>query len=304
MNNAAPGKMHRDELELDVELVRRLVADQFPHWAGLPLERVPSSGTDNALFRLGDDLCVRLPRIEWATGQVEKDLRWLPRLAPLLPLPIPAPLVKGTPTPDYPWTWGIYRWLPGESANDAPILDMEGAARDLARFLTALHAIDAVDGLRTGRSDTSRGVPLVRRDAETRRAIVELGAEVDTDAVTAAWDDAVRAPPRDGPPVCIHGDLLPGNLLVADGRLSAVIDFSCLSMGDPACDLMVAWTVLSADARAEFRARLDVDDAAWRRGRGWALSFGVIALPYYRDTNPRFARDARRAIAEVLADYC
>ena len=292
--------MHVGELDIDAQLVGELIGEQFPEWAELALEPVPSSGTDNALFRLGDELCVRLPRVEWTTGQVEKDLRWLPELAPHLPLAIPVPLARGAPSPVYPWSWGVYRWLEGESANAADF-DMSGVAGDLARFLGALHAIDP-DGLPEGRSDSSRGVPLARRDASTRAAIAQLEGEIDVAAATAVWEDAVRTPPWDGPPVCIHGDLLPGNLLVAEGRLSAVIDFACLCAGDPACDLMAAWTVLSADVRGAFRAPLRADDAAWSRGRGWALSFGLIALPYYRDTNPGLAGDARRAIAAVLAD--
>jgi aminoglycoside phosphotransferase (APT) family kinase protein len=290
--------MHADELELDAGLVRRLVAEQFPHWAELLLERVPSGGTDNALFRLGAALCVRLPRIEWATGQVETDFRWLPKLRPLLPFAIPVPLARGAPAHGYPWEWGVYEWLDGENSTIDRV-DARGVATDLARFLTALQRLDPGSGPPPGRS---RGIPLEQRDAETRKAIAELEGEVDIDAVTSAWQAALRAPAWERPPVWLHGDLQPGNLLFVDGRLSAVIDFSAVCVGDPACDAMVAWTFLSAETRPLFRSALGIDDATWARGRGWALSWALIALPYYLETNPLIMRDARRTIAEVLSD--
>jgi aminoglycoside phosphotransferase (APT) family kinase protein len=294
--------MHADEIDIDGDLVTRLVAEQFPEWSELAIEPVHGGGTDNALYRLGDDLCVRLPRMPRATGQVEKDFAWLPRLGPALPLAIPVPLARGLPAHGYPWEWGVYRWLDGESATVARLVDAQGAAIDLAHFLAALQRLDPAAGPLPGRSDSSRGVAVRRRDAATRSAIAALGAEVDADAVTAAWEAALRAPDWEGEPVWIHGDLIRGNMLVDEGRLSAVIDFSCLCIGDPACDVMVAWTFLSSESRGVFRAELGVDDATWSRARGWALSFGLIALPYYIDTNPLIVLDARRAITEVLDD--
>jgi aminoglycoside phosphotransferase (APT) family kinase protein len=297
------GKMHADEVDTDVALVGRLLAAQFPQWADLPVEPVRSAGTDNALYRLGDDMAVRLPRIQSATGQVDKEHRWLPRLAPLLPLAIPVPLAKGTPGEGYPWRWSVYRWLEGETATIGRIADPRQAARDLAHFIAALQRIDPTGGPPPGPHNSFRGVPLSTRHTQTRAAIASLHGTLDADAATAAWEAALRAPAWHGPPVWIHGDLQSGNLLAIQGRLSAVIDFGCLGVGDPACDLQVAWNLLSADTRAVFREVLPVDDATWARGRGWALSVGLIALPYYQRTNPVLAGIARYAIAEVLAEH-
>ncbi|MCC9075102.1 aminoglycoside phosphotransferase family protein [Litorilinea aerophila] len=295
-------KMHADELTIPLSLVRRLVADQFPRWAHLPLEPVPSAGTDNAMYRLGDEMAVRLPRVPWAAGQVAREQRWLPRLAPHLPLAVPTPLALGRPAYGYPWHWSIYRWLPGENATRAPLADPAQAAIALAGFITALQGIDPTGGPRPGPGNSSRGVPLAARDAQVRAAIAALDGAFDADAVTAAWEAALRVPVWDGPPVWIHGDLQGGNLLVQDGQLCAVIDFGCLGVGDPACDLQVAWNFFAAEARAVFRASLAVDEATWARGRGWALSVGVIAYPYYRESNPVLAGIARHAIQEVLAE--
>ena len=296
-------KMHADEVDTDVSLVGRLLAAQFPRWADLPIKPFPSAGTDNALYRLGDDMAVRLPRIHWATGQVDKEHRWLPRLAPLLPLAIPVPLAKGTPGEGYPWHWSVYRWLDGENATIERITDPGQAATELARFVAALQRIDATGGPPPDAHNSFRGEPLARRDAATRAAIVSLAGTLDGDAVTAAWDAALQAPVWHGPPVWIHGDLQSGNLLSVQGRLNAVIDFGCLGVGDPASDLMVAWNLLSAETRDVFRAALPVDEATWARGRGWALSVGLIALPYYHRSNPVLAGISRRAIEEVLADH-
>jgi aminoglycoside phosphotransferase (APT) family kinase protein len=294
--------MHADEVDTDTALVGRLIAAQFPRWADLPIEPVRSAGTDNAIYRLGNDMVVRLPRSQSRTGPLEKERRWLPRLAPLLPLAIPVPLATGMPAEDYPFEWSVNRWLEGETATSEHIADLGQAATDLAQFVAALQRVDLTDGPPPGEHNFFRGVPLAARDAATRTAIASLHSEIDVGAVTAEWEAALRVPGWQRPPVWIHGDLSSGNLLVEQGRLSAVIDFGCLGVGDPACDLMIAWTLLSAETRDVFRAALSVDDATWARGRGWALSWALIALPYYLDTNPAIVRDARRTIAEVLAD--
>jgi aminoglycoside phosphotransferase (APT) family kinase protein len=293
--------MHADELDIDVPLVRRLLAAQLPEWAALPVERVSSAGTVNAIFRLGDDMAVRLPRVERWAGGLEKELRWLPELAPQLPLAVPEPLAKGSPGQGYPWPWAVFRWLEGETWSVDRVGDLPAAAAELAQFVSALQRIDIggrPSGLRGG-----RGVPLAERDLEMRAAIEASRGLLDTDAVTAAWDAALEVPVWDGPPVWVHGDLLPGNVLVARGRLSAVIDWGSLSVGDPACELMAGWTLFAGESRDVFRAAVSADDATWARARGWALSVAVIALPYYQDTNPVFAANARLWIAEVLADY-
>ena len=296
-------RMHAAEVDTDASLVGRLLAAQFPQWAGLPIEPVASAGTDNAMYRLGEDMAVRLPRIGWATGQVEKEHLWLPRLAPHLPIAIPVPLAKGKPAEGYPWDWSVCRWLEGENATIARITDLRQAANQLARFVAALHRIDPTGGPPPGAHNFGRGLPLGMRDADTRAAIASLGGMLDTDAVTAAWDAAVQAPAWEGPPVWIHGDLASGNLLIDRGRLSAVIDFGGLGVGDPACDLIVAWDLFSGESRDVFRAALAVDDATWARGRGWALSVALIFIPYYLDTNPVGVEGARRTIDEVMADH-
>ena len=297
----APGKMHVGEVDTDVSLVARLLAAQFPQWAGLPIKPVPSSGTDNALYRLGDDLVVRLPRIHWATGQAEKELRWLPKLAPHLPLAVPAPLAMGEPGEGYPWPWSVYRWLEGENATVDTIPDPNETATDLARFITALRRLDPTGGPR----DVYRGWALSTRDRHTREAIAASAARglVNAEAATAAWEAALRTPPWDRAPAWFHGDLMPGNLLFVGGRLSAIIDFGALGVGDPACDLIIAWGFFAGESRKAFRAALAVDDATWARGRGWALSIGLVALPYYVGTNPGLAAVARRQIDEALAGY-
>ncbi len=295
-------RMHVDEVSTDASLVRRLLAAQFPKWAGLRVEPVASAGTDNALYRLGGGMVVRMPRIHWAVGQVDKEHEWLPKLAPHLPLAVPIPLARGEPGEGYPWRWSIYRWLDGEDAAFESLADPGRAARKLARFVAALRRVDAAGGPAPGRHNSGRGVPLATRDEPVRAALAALRGALDTEAAARAWEAALRAPEWRGPPAWIHGDLRPGNLLAQRGRLTAVIDFGCLGVGDPACDLMVAWNFLTAETRAEFRASLAADDASWARGRGWALSTGLIALPYYRSTNPTLAGISRRTIEQVLAD--
>jgi aminoglycoside phosphotransferase (APT) family kinase protein len=297
------GNMHVDEVDTDASLVRRLLVAQFPQWADLPIEPVPSAGTDNALYRLGDDMAGRLPRIERATRQVDKEHEWLPRLAPHLTLAVPVPLARGLPGEGYPWHWSITPWLEGENVTIECIADPCQAATDLARFIAALQRIDPAGGPPPGAHNFGRGVPLAHRDRRTREAIRALDGILDTAAVTAAWEAALQAPVWHGLPVWIHGDVSAGNLLAVQGRLSAVIDFGGLGVGDPACDLVIAWTLFSGESREAFRAALSVDDATWARGRGWALSWALIFIPYYLNTNPVGVSNAWRAIDEVLADY-
>jgi aminoglycoside phosphotransferase (APT) family kinase protein len=290
-------KMHADEVDIDSHLVRRLLVGQFPPWAHLTVEPVVSAGTVNAIYRLGDDMAVRLPRIHWGVNEVDKEHEWLSRLAPLLPIDIPEPLAKGEPAGGYPWPWSVYRWLEGESPSVGNLVDPGRLATDLADFVTAFHQIDP-----TGNPPIGRGEHLAVRDTPTRRAIAELHGMVDINAVTGVWDEALATAQWSGRPVLVHGDLMPGNLLMVGGCLAGVIDFGTLGAGDPACDLIVAWNLLPADARSIFRSALGVDDATWLRGRGWALSMAVIALPYYETTNPVMADNARHVIREVLSD--
>ncbi|WP_375546517.1 aminoglycoside phosphotransferase family protein [Actinophytocola gossypii] len=286
---------------VDDDLVRRLVAGQFPRWAGLPVRRWPSGGTVNAVYRLGDDLVVRLPLVRGGVEDVSAERHWLPRLAPHLPTSIPEVLGAGEPAEGYPWPWSVYRWLAGEPPEAGAPTEPARLAEDLAAFVAAMRGVTL-----PGAPTAHRGGPVATLDADTRAAIDALRGipeeDVDHDAVTAVWEETLRAPGWDGPPVWLHADLMPGNLLVDGGRLVAVIDFGCAGTGDPACDLFPAWNLLPPDAREVFREALAVDDATWVRGRGRTLSQALIALPYYRRTNPAMARNARHVIRAVLAD--
>lgn len=291
------GKMHIDEFDIDISLVHRLLAKQFPQWADLPLKPVRSAGTDNALFRLGEDKVVRLPRIDWAVANIEKEFTWLPKLRSFLPVSIPVPLAKGTPAKDYPWFWSIYSWLEGNNPKVGHIPNPRILTDDLVAFIKALHKINLSNG-----PASNRGVPLEKRDTETRKALKELEGMIDINTATTIWEIALKAPKWLKPPVWIHGDLSPGNILIQKSRLTGVLDFGLLGIGDPACDLIIAWNLLPAQMREVFRKGLDVDDATWQRGRGWALSVALIQLPYYKDTNPALANNARHVIQEILKE--
>jgi aminoglycoside phosphotransferase (APT) family kinase protein len=284
--------MHDDELDIDAELVRGLLAAQFPHWAGLPLERIEPSGTDNAIFRLGEHMSVRVPRIHWAAGQPEHEHAWLPRLTPLLPLAVPAPLALGEPGEGYPWRWAIHTWLAGDTAAG----EVPGSAADLAGFVAALQRIDPTGAPRAG-----RGGPLASRDEGTRVALEACRGVFDVDGATTVWEEALSAPEWHRPPVWVHGDLDPRNLLVEDGRLCGVIDFGGVGIGDPACDIAAAWKVLRADEREPFRSLLSVDDATWMRSRGWVIHQAAMALAYYTmGNNPTLVLETRRWVGQVL----
>lgn len=293
------GQMHPDMHPVDDDLVRRLIAGQFPRWAGLAVKRLPSGGTVNAMYRLGDDMVVRLPLVKGEADDVSRECTWLPRLAPRLPTPVPEVLGAGRAAEGYPWPWSVYRWLTGEHPEVAALSAPALLAEDLAAFVAAMRRVTL-----PGAPQAHRGGPIARFDEGTRSAIEALRGVpqegVDCDAATAVWEDALRAPDWGGPPVWLHADLMPGNVLVDGGRLTSVIDFGCLGVGDPACDLFPAWNLLPAGAREVFRAALGVDDATWIRGRGRALSQALIALPYYRRTNPAMAHNARHVIRTVL----
>lgn len=296
---AASRKLHPDELDIDEALVRRMVAERFPQWAGLPVEPVEPAGTSNAMYRLGVELVVRIPRIPGVVEEIAKEDVWLRRLAPRLPVPVPVPLAVGGPVDGCPWPWSVLRWLDGTTPDAGRLAEPGLLASDLAGFVTAMRGIDP-----TGAPAAYRSESLASRDAATRKAIAAVPDLVDAAAATAAWEHALSAPAPAGPPVWMHGDLQPGNLLVSpDGRLSAVIDFGCAGLGEPAVDLIPAWYVLPAAARPAFRAAAAPDHAAWDRARGWALSIALLEVAYYRDSDPRMTSIARRVIAEVLAEH-
>ena len=294
--------MHENEFEMDENLVHTLLKSQSPHWANLPLKAIVHSGMDNALFRLGREYVVRLPRIEWVPGSIvksiNKEYEWVPKIARFLKVPISEPLFKGNPNQSYPWSWMVTKWNEGHNPDLEKENEYEPLAKDLADFLNALHGIALTNG-----PSSRRGVPLKGVDAETRKALSELEGEIDIQSVTHLLDQLSNVPSWSKNPVWIHGDFLPGNILIQNNRLSAVIDFSDVGMGDPACDLIIAWSLLKSHSRKIFRENLEnIDDDTWERGRGWALSIALIMLPYYKKSNPVLAALAKRMIENVLCD--
>ena len=284
--------MHADELEFDDELIRGLLAEQFPQWANLPLERVRFEGTDNAIFRLGEEMAVRLPRTAEGGDGPARENDTLARLGPHLPLATPRPIALGRPGAGYPCAWAIHSWVPGETAEgEIPV-----AGPALAELLMALQAVDTA-----GAPPASRGVPLTSSEAFVERLLGCRGL-FDVDAALELWKEAVAARPWHRPPVWLHSDLDPRNLvLTEDARVTGVLDFGGAGIGDPAFDFAAAYKVLPADERDAFRAALDVDDATWLRGRGWIVQQCTMALPYYTlENNPALVRGASRWIAEVL----
>lgn len=295
MEDAGPG------IAIDADLVRALLGSQFPDLADRPITPLTASGTDNALFRLGADLCVRLPRVAWAQATAPREVAILTRLAPIASLPTPRPIGLGAPDCGYPWRFSIVTWLPGRTVETGRLADPLGAAAALADFVAALWRADTRGGPRAGR-DSRRGVPLALRDSDVRAAIQDVADLFDPVRVTAVWDRAMAAPVYDGAGRWIHGDLHAGNILVDAEQLSGVIDFGLAAVGDPSVDLMPGWTLFEGGSRTRFFDRLGVDSALLARGRGWTVSVGLIALAYYRTRNPDQARRAGHAIAAVLAE--
>lgn len=293
-------KMNPDEIGIDRPTVVRLIAKQFPQWAGLPITAVRSAGTDNAIFRLGDDMAVRLPRRPGIVATLAREQRWLPRLAPLLPLAVPLPLAGGVPGEGFPFQWSVYRWLDGKNVVDEPVADLPDAAVRLGKFVAALQRIDPAGGP----PPSFRGGPVSALDDRVRVQIRDLGADGTVDPVlaTAAWETALAAPAWQGPPRWVHADLSPMNLLARQGRLSAVIDFGGIGIGDPAIDMLPAWSWLTPQTRDLFRAQVDADDATWARGRGWGLGLALGAVHYYRVSNPVMAANGAQALSEIMAD--
>jgi aminoglycoside phosphotransferase (APT) family kinase protein len=294
--------MPLDRTQIDESLARRLVDGHFPQWSDLPITRVELDGWDNRTFRLGRELTVRLPTGDWYAKQVDKEQRWLPVLAPQLPLPIPAPVARGEPASGFPYPWSVYRWLEGEPALRARIADLREFAAAVAGFLNALGRVDATGGPEPGEHNWFRGGPLAVYEEEALEAIDALGSEIPRDAVLRAWEDAMNTS-WDRDPVWVHGDVAGGNLLVRDGRLAAVLDFGTSGVGDPACDVVLAFTFLSGESRERFRAELGADAGTWSRGRGWALWKGLITLVEHLEAGSPDAALARRDIEQVLLDY-
>lgn len=286
-------------MQIDVQLVRRLIASQFPEWDDLPVSPVQLSGWDNRTFHLGSEMSVRLPSAELYASAVAREQEWLPKLAPYLPLPIPKPIAMGQPGEGYPWHWSIYRWLPGDVATRERVVDLDQLGADVANFLRALQSIDTTKG--PTRKLRGGSLERWRPQAETALAQLSDSGRIDGETARSVWQSAIQAP-LEASPVWYHGDVAAGNLLVKDGKLSAVIDFGGLGVGDPACDLTIAWTLLEPSSRQVFRDQLSVSDAIWNRARGWALWKGMIVQSGLIETNAIEEASSQYAIDQLIGD--
>ncbi len=290
------------EVETDVALATALVAGQFGQWSALPVTRVDAASTDNDMYRLGDDLALRLPRRLSAVAAIGKEHAWLPRLAPGLPLAVPLPVAKGEAANGYPYPWSVVRWLDGTPLDALDGRGGESVARDLGGFVAALHGLDASAGPAAGGHNHGRGAPLAVFDREMRRRFQALSDMADLAAIVAAWERGLGVAAWAGAPVWVHGDLKDANLLAQDGALSGVLDWGLAGVGDPAADLGAGWSLFEGASRAAFREAVAVDDATWARGRAWALIEGVLAVSYYRGRRDALAQAGRRIIDRVLGD--
>lgn len=287
---------------ITADLVRRLVRSQFPRWGDLPVVPAEVEGWDNRTYRLGKDMSVRLPTATGYAPAVAKENRWLPRLAPALPVDVPPILAVGVPGEGYPFPWSVRTWLPGETADRAHIEDLPRFAGAVAEFLVALQGCQTDGGPAAGEHSWYRGASLAHYDQETRRCLAALAGRLETRPVVAVWEAALAAE-WTGEPVWFHGDVAPGNLLVEDGDLSAVIDFGTSGVGDPACDLVIAWTLFSGESRQVFQDLVGQEEGTWARARGWVLWKALLGLAANSDSNPQWADAERRLISEVLADH-
>jgi aminoglycoside phosphotransferase (APT) family kinase protein len=287
---------------IDAALVRRLIAAQFPQWSGLPVTPVEVDGWDNRTYRLGEDMTVRLPTAAGYAPAVAKENEWLPRLAPALPVAVPPVLAMGAPGEGYPFPWSVRGWLSGQAADRGHIDDMSRFAVSVAEFIRALQRCDTAGAPLAGEHSWFRGASPAHYDEETRRYLAALKGRIDTDRAATVWEAALAAT-WSGAPVWFHGDIASGNLLVADGKLTAVIDFGTSGVGDPACDLVIAWTMFSGDSRRAFRQAVGQDEGTWARARGWALWKALLVLTNSVDTDQEEAAVNLRVVAEVLADH-
>ena len=292
-------KLKSGKFDVDVPLVQQLIARQFPQWADLPIRPVAMDGWDNWTFHLGDRMKVRLPSAEGYAEQAAKESHWLPLLAPQLPVDVPVPIAVGQPDESFPWLWSVYQWIEGVPVTR--VVDSLALARDVAGFLNILTAINPAGGPPPGQHSYLRGAhPMEAYGADARRFVNALGDAIDTKAAHAVLDAAAES--RAASPVWAHGDIAVGNLLVRDGRLSAVIDFGCCAVGDPSCDLALTWVFLEGESRAAFRSLVNVDEATWARGRAWALWKAALLASTGQVVHPE-ENAPLEVIAAVIADH-
>ncbi len=287
--------------DLTADVVRALIGEQFPEWSELPVERVLPGGNNNFTFRLGDSMSVRLPKGDGYALQAEKEQEWLPRLAAELDLPIPLPLAKGKPTTYYPLPWSVNKWIEGDDLQAIPDINLSRAALDTARFLKTLQSIDPQDGPAPGSHNFCRGGDLAIYDEQTRRSIELLGNTIDGQKATEIWERALQTD-WPGAPVWIHGDYHQKNMLAEEGRLSAVLDFGLCGVGDPACDLAIAWTFLADESRALFKDAMDLDEDTWLRGAAWVMWKALILMAEVVPSTEEGRVTARRELSHVFAE--
>jgi aminoglycoside phosphotransferase (APT) family kinase protein len=292
------------EVNITVELVRRLIDSQFPQWSQLPITPVAESGWDNRTFHLGDELSIRLPSAQEYHEQVEKEQKWLPKIAPHLPLPISQPIAQGVPTEEFPWNWSIYKWLEGVSANQLSFSDnaLETIAVQLAQFLAALHQYDPDEGPIPGLHNWWRGAHPSVYDLETQSLINELKEFIDPDKATLLWNRAISSTWQHDP-VWVHGDVASGNILIKDDKISAIIDFGCMGVGDPACDLTIAWTFFKGNSRKLFKENLPLDEETWARARGWALWKALYQMSQLKEKSGAAFAKQQRIIKDVMDEH-
>jgi aminoglycoside phosphotransferase (APT) family kinase protein len=287
---------------INVDLVKRLINEQFPKWSDLDIRLVKNGGNDNRTFHLGDHMSVRLPSAAGYAPQVEKEQKWLPILAKKLSLPVSIPIAKGNPNEEYPWSWSIYKWLAGEVLSHKNVDDLNQLAKDLGTFLNELQAIDTSGGPLAGKHNFYRGGSLSVYDEESRNAIENNKNIFDRSILSEIWSLALESEWK-LEPVWVHGDIAPGNILVKDGKLSAVIDFGILGVGDPSCDAAMAWTFFDDTSRRVFKNVLNIDKDTWNRARGWALWKALITYDANKGSNKVIAEEAYNTILTIIDDY-
>ncbi len=296
-------KTMKQKLKISCEAAHNLIAQQFSQWTHLHVKPVEHSGLDNITFRLGEDMLIRLPSNEDYAAKVAIEQKWLPILKQHLSFSIPEPLAQGEPSKDYPWNWSVYRWIEGESANTLQISEthLKQIALDLAKVLNELHKIDTTGAPLPGLHNFWRGAHPSVYDTETRSAIKELNGFIDANAAISLWEKATSSKWNKSP-VWIHGDFASGNILIKNGRLVAVIDFGGMGVGDPACDLTIAWTFLKNESRQAFKSNFHLDSDTWTRARGWALWKALITLAQLKYKASLEAIKQKKIIDELIAD--
>lgn len=290
-----------DRINIQTDLVRKLVLSQFPQFENLPISRVANPGWDNHTFRLGHEMIIRMPSAKRYASQVKKEQKWLPWLSSRVTYTLPEPLFQGKPEKDYPWDWSIYKWIEGKSLSEAGVAEKKPIAKSLAQFLRELHRLNASDGPHAGEQNFHRGGDLNVYDGESRDALAALKNEIDTKSAGEIWERSLKSRWQNVP-VWVHGDLNPANMLIKDGELHAVIDFGSCAIGDPACDLSMAWTYFEGHSNEAFRSALGLDRQTWERAQGWTLWKALISLRAEKNLGSTRAHKLKKLIQELIAD--